>query len=190
MSVHERIIERLIEDNFDQPLIDNTWRGAYVEYLVEHALRSSDPAWIVTDNWDAWDLEQRETGARIEVKNAAAAQTWTAQSSPVRHARPSFDIAPRTGRYVGSEWLELNLPRRFADLYVFAWHPVADLDEADHRDPEQWQFYVVREIDLPDQKTISLNPLRALAAPVDYGQLSGAVLGCLDALSLKADAAD
>jgi len=55
-----------------------------------------------------------------------------------------------------------------------AWHPVAD-DAADHRDPKQWQFFVVAERDLPAQKAISLTRVRTLTEPVSFDALAAKV---------------
>lgn len=184
--VHQLVAQRLVERVFNQPLISNVERGAYIECLVELALSDLRPAWSLTDTWDAWDLQQEHSGARIEVKQSAAAQLWTGQASQSRSATASFDIAPRTGYYVGSEWLAVDRPQRFADLYIFAHHDVADPNEADHRDPDQWSFYVVPERRLPDQKTISLNPLAKLASALSLGELADAVEQALDGLPLKA----
>ena len=47
-----------------------------------------------------------------------------------------------------------------------------DHEVVDHRHPEQWRFFVLPEQRLPDQKTISINPLRNLAPEIGYDQLS------------------
>ena len=189
--VHRLVAERLIERVYNQPLISNVDRGAYVECMVELALSESRPPWSLTDTWAAWDLEQRQTGARIEVKQSAARQTWSA--SGALKSSPSFDIRPRNGYYIGgdvsgSEWFETGLMRH-ADLYVMAWHGEQDVRIADHRQPEQWQFYVVPEHRLPaGQKTIGLNPLGSLSTPCRYEDVSGMVERALESISgLKAD---
>ena len=170
--VHRLVSERLIERVYHQALISNVERGAYVECMIELALSEIRPSWRLTDTWHAWDLEQHETGARIEVKQSAARQTWS--SATEASSRPSFDIAPRSGYYVdgGDQWVESPEPRRFADLYVFAWHDEADPRVADHRLHSQWQFFVVPEQDLPQQKRISLNPLRERVDSCSYDQLA------------------
>src|SRR5262245_15883209 len=38
--------------------------------------------------------------------------------------------------------------RQCAHIFVFAWHPVED-ETADHRDPNQWEFYVAPTDVLP-----------------------------------------
>lgn len=78
-------------------------------------------------------------------------------------ANPRFDIRPRVGWYDGAIWHDD--PGRSGEIFVFAWHPVTDRALADHGDPEQWEFYVVLEGELPPrQKTIGLATLKGQAA--------------------------
>ena len=184
--VYQFVSQRVVERIFDQPLIGNVERGQYVECMVEFALSEQRPQWSLTGTWDPWDLVQADSGARIEVKNSAAAQTWTAQSPPLTQAAPSFDIAARTGYFDTNGWRPADPPARFADIYIFARNDVADIQEADHRDPDQWTFYVVPEVALPPQKSISLNPLNQLSESVSFDRLSDAVQGALTGLELKA----
>ena len=189
MNVHDRVVEQLVEENLNRPLIDNTWRGTYVEYLVWLALSTSDAQWGVTQNWDPWDIEHKRSGARVEVKQSAARQTWTEYATPKGSPSHGFDIGPRTGYWPPGvdQWIDLDPPQRLADVYVFAWHDERKLELADHRDPDQWDFFVVPECKLPAQKSISLNPLKQLSEPVSYDRLSDAVQGALTGLDLKAE---
>ncbi len=189
MSVHDRVVERLIEENLNQPLINNTWRGAYVEYLVWLALSTSDAQWGVTSNWDPWDIEHKRSGARVEVKQSAARQTWTEHAPPKRSPSRGFDTGPRTRYWPhgGDQWIDLDPPQRLADVYVFAWHAERESKLADHRNPDQWVFIVVPECKLPPQKSISLNPLKQLSEPVSYDRLANAVHRALIGLELKAE---
>ena len=187
--VHQLVAQRLIDRVFNQRLIGNVERGAYVECMVDLALSELHPPWSLTGTWESWDLVQEDTGARIEVKQSAARQTWSSATNPARHA-PTFDIAPRSGYYIdgGSEWVESDL-RRHADVYIMGWHGENDPQIADHRRPDQWQFYVVPEHRLPPgQKTISLNPLASLGHACSYAELAGAVRTAVDELpGLKAE---
>jgi hypothetical protein len=187
--VHQLVTERLIERVFNRPLIGNVERGAYVECMIELALSDARPPWSLTDTWAAWDLRQDETSARIEVKQSAALQTWTtvtAGTSP-----PTFDIAPRTGYYKedGADWFQPPTPARFSDIYVMAWHGERNPRVADHRRPDQWQFFVVPEHRLRrGQKSISLSPLARLNPPVAFDELAAALADTLRTLpNLKAD---
>ena len=168
-DLHNPIIDKFLE-RYNEPLIDNVDRGAYVECMIALALGD---AWRLPKGaWNAYDLEHSATGAWMEVKNSSARQISTGEYS----GKPSptkFDIGPKKG-YWNPEWTELRPPLRTADLYVCALHPIAG-EEADHRRADQWRFYVVRESDLPNQKSISLNPLEKLAHAVTYDELAGAV---------------
>lgn len=65
---------RLAARLFDQPLIQNQYRSAFVEAMIEPYLARS--GWrYVGDNWAGWDFEH-EIGTRLELKQSAAWQTW------------------------------------------------------------------------------------------------------------------
>lgn len=168
-DLHRRIVGNILE-RYDQRLIDNFARGVYVERMTAFAL---DPEWqLPAMAWEAWDLAHSATGARMEVKQSAAQQVMQPGFNE-KPAPPTFSIAPKKG-YWNPDWIALDPPRRVADLYVFAWHPVTGV-AADHRHADQWEFYVVREDALPDQKTIGLKRVADLAQPVGYGGLAAAV---------------
>lgn len=169
-SLHERIIRRIVRQ-YDKPLIENSYRGAYVECMIAEALGD---AWRpVGGDWGPWDLECPD-GARLEVKQSAVLQSWSQLDKTPSAQSSTYDIKPKTGYWPdGVTWVPLSVPARLADIYVFAWHPVADRMRADHRDANQWQFFVLPERALPpDQKSISLNPLRRLTAGVAYRRLA------------------
>ena len=65
-------------------------------------------------------------------------------------------------------------PGRNAHVYVFAWHGGTG-ETADQREPANWEFYVVAERDLPDQKSIGLGPLRRLVSPCSFHELGAVV---------------
>ena len=65
-SVHHRVVGRLIDQVYDQPLIGNLERGMYVQYMIEWALKQRDRSWEGTVGWAGWDLEHAESRARIE----------------------------------------------------------------------------------------------------------------------------
>ncbi|MCA1652711.1 MAG: hypothetical protein ABR588_10670 [Sphingomicrobium sp.] len=149
-------------------LIRNDVRGELAEEIVGLAL---EPEWrLCAGDWAAFDLQQTNGPLRIQVKQSAAIQSWHNGESP--SARPCFSIASKTGRWEGSTWIAES--SRNADIYVFGWHPRTDA-EADHRDPDQWLFYVVAEVALPQQKSISLNVLARLAQPCPFSTLRESV---------------
>jgi hypothetical protein len=151
---------------FGEPLVSNIYRGLIAEIIVGAALA---PEWrLCSGDWRGWDFEH-ETGCRLEVKQSAARQTWTG-SRPA--TKPIFDIRTRSGYFEGADWIAD--PRRFADIYVFAHHPIMDAT-ADHRDVRQWQFYLVPVNLLPTGKTISLAGVARLAAPNSWVELKAGV---------------
>ena len=129
--------------------------------------------WMDGWDWAAWDCEHTPSGARLEIKQAAARQTWDKGPPPPRR-KPAFDIAPRSGFWTREgEWIDS--PGRQADVYVFAWHGHDD-DQADHTDPQQWCFFVVAEQDLPQaQKSIGLKRLTAMVESCAVADLRRAV---------------
>ena len=183
---HDHIVKILNERFYEKPLIDNVYRGDYVETLILSALGEG---WKSVGGWGSWDLEN-EAGVRLEVKQSAALQPWHQQTGSSKNAR--FDIAPRTGYYAdkatATEWVDSPEGERVrsADIYVFAWHPKEHRDTADHREAEQWEFFVVSALRLPDsQKTIGLNPLRKLTTAVPYAQLAAKVEEIADGLPYR-----
>ena len=166
------LLKRLEQALFGQRLVTNSIRGVLVEAILAQALEP-EWQWCSTD-WASHDFENAD-GVRLEVKQSAALQSWHRPDD--RPSRGSFDIAPRTGRYEGARWLDE--PGRAAQIYVFAWHPIADHDLADHREPLQWQFFAVRAGDLPDQKTIARSRVAALAKPCSIEEIFAEVSALL-----------
>jgi hypothetical protein len=151
---------------FGEPLISNIYRGLIAEIIVGAAL---GPEWnMCSGDWRGWDFEH-VAGSRLEVKQSAARQTWTAGRAATK---PIFDIRARTGYFEGADWIAD--PRRFADIYVFAHHPIMGAS-ADHRDPIQWRFHVVPADRLPAGKTISLAKVALLADGVPWSDLKSVV---------------
>jgi hypothetical protein len=151
MPAPDEIRAKVSARAFANPVVQNDFRGLVAEAIVESALA---PAWqCCSGDWLGWDFEHREDRTRLEVKQSAARQTWTASKRP---SSPIFDIRTRSGFYLGSEWH----PKagRHAHLYVFAYHPVADTT-ADHMDPKQWIFYVTAAERLPSTKQLVLRSL-------------------------------
>ena len=169
-DLHQRI-QLMLMRRYDTSVMNNVYRADYVECLVAFTLGTD--WWLTwTHGWDwaAWDI-QHTSGARLEVKQAAARQSWD-HKTPARRRVPRFDIAPRTGYWTqdGSRWVDS--PGRMADLYVFAWHGESRDGYADHRDINQWEFFVVAEQDLPkNQKHIGLTGLKAIVSPCRFANL-------------------
>lgn len=76
--VRETIRARASEVAFGSTIIQNNLRALVVEAIVDYALK---PSWRwCSQDWSGWDFEH-ESGVRLEVKQSAARQTWTAPSS-------------------------------------------------------------------------------------------------------------
>ena len=172
--MHKHVLDLLIR-RYDRPIMNNLQRGDYVECMIAWTLGEE---WRLTseDGWDwaAWDCEHVASGVRLEIKQSAARQSWDGGAQRLRRS-PRFDIAPRKGYWPkdGSAWV--SDPGRQADVYAFAWHGEVD-EHADHRDPDQWRFFVVSEQHLPaGQKSIGLGELRKIAVSCGVTGLKRAV---------------
>jgi hypothetical protein len=151
---------------FGNPVVSNIYRGLVAEVIVGTALGSE---WrMCSGDWRGWDFEH-PSGLRLEVKQSAARQTWTGTR---KATVPIFDIRTRTGYFEGADWVAD--PRRFAHIYVFAFHPITEAS-ADHCDPRQWCFHVVAANRLPSSKTISLAKVTLLSGSVPWLDLGAAV---------------
>lgn len=157
------VISKLQQAVFGKPLITNVLRGQLVEAMIALAL---EPQWTwCSADFASWDFE-RSDGVRLEVKQSALRQTWT--SSPSTKSSPSFDVRPRTGYWDGGTFIDQ--PGRVAHLYIFALHSQID-ERTDHRDPQQWQFYVVRSADLPAVARIALGSVKRITDSVPFDEL-------------------
>ena len=93
-ALHRRIQTTLMH-RYDTPVMNNVYRSDYVECLVMFTL--GDDWWLTwTRGWDwaAWDC-QHTSGVRLEVKQAAARQSWD-RETPARHRAPRFDTPPHS----------------------------------------------------------------------------------------------
>ena len=64
---------RLASRLFDQPLIANQYRSAFIEAMIEPYL--APHGWrYVGDGWSGWNFEHQD-GGRLELKQSAAQQT-------------------------------------------------------------------------------------------------------------------
>ncbi|MDE0047477.1 MAG: hypothetical protein OXU19_16740 [bacterium] len=170
---HQDVLN-MLKRRYDGPIMNNVSRGHYVECMIAITLGTDwQLTWASGWDWAAWDLEHLCSGIRLEIKQAAARQTWDNGQTPAR-SNPVFDIAPRRG-YWTREGLWVDAPGRQADAYIFAWHGRDDND-ADQTDPRQWLFFVVAERDLSQgQKSIGLRRLQEITDPCDVVKLRGAL---------------
>ncbi|WP_309751837.1 hypothetical protein [Novosphingobium sp.] len=169
------LAQRLLAALVGKPMVSNAFRGTLVEAILAEVL---EPEWRwLADGWGSFDFEG-PGGVRLEVKQSAARQDWHLADAKPNKGR--FDIASRTGRWEDTQWI--TAPGRAATIYIFAWHPLFDPAAADHRDPRQWQFYVVAATSLPEQKTISLSGVQSLARPCGIENLKAEVGGLFSRL--------
>lgn len=162
------ILARLFDRQYGQAIVRNDLRGELVEEIVGAALA---PDWrLCGGDWAAFDLEHVTTGLKLQVKQSAAKQTWAAPSTGI--SSPRFSIASKTGRYEGSLWIDEV--SRNAEIFVFAWHGIID-ETCDHACSAQWEFFVVTESILPNQKSISLPHIMRLSDSYSFADLKIAV---------------
>jgi hypothetical protein len=126
---------RLAARIFDQPLIQNQYRSAFVEAMIEEPYLASSGWRYTGDGWSGWDFE-RSDGARLEVKQSAARQTWT-EARQQQPTRGIFDIASRTGYFYEGGAKYTAGSGRPAQLYVFGWNPVFGPDKDHPDDPRR-----------------------------------------------------
>jgi hypothetical protein len=169
---------RLAARIFDQALIQNQYRSAFVEAMIEPCLQPA--GWRYTgDGWSGWDFERSSDSARLELKQSAARQTWSEARQQQEPTGGIYDIASRAGYFYENGAKYAAGPGRAAEVYVFAWHRVfgphaddPDQPPTDHRDPDQWEFYVVPATLLPrGQKKIALSKIQLVAAPNSIDEL-------------------
>jgi hypothetical protein len=169
----ETVCARLSRRLFGGPILENRFRGLFVEELVGMAL---EPDWSYTGgDWAAYDFVSRCQRWKLEVKQSAAKQSWAGNPS-----LGGFSIREALGLWSGSVWEEFEAPKRVADIYVFGWHAFTS-PEADHTNCSQWDFFVVESGRLPQgQKSISLKSVSKIAPPIKLDRLKLCVETVLD----------
>ncbi len=161
-------LDRLVIRLYGQPLIRNVLRGELVEQFVLDALGDG---WTAAGDYEAWDVQSFDGQHRIQVKQSAARQSWAEAGCKPSNAR--FSIRGSKAWTETSGWA--GEIQRQATVYVFAWHPIVD-DTADHRNPDQWEFYVVAEHKLPEQQSLSLNLARSLCKACKTHELLSTII--------------
>jgi hypothetical protein len=155
----ETVRERLSHRLFGGPILENRFRGLFVEEFVGMAL---EPDWSYAGNdWAGYDFVSCCQKWKLEVKQSAAKQSWAGKPSQGR-----FSVREAIGLWSGSVWEEFEEPRRIADIYVFGWHGFSSSD-ADHTNPEQWDFFVLQQANLPiGYKSLSLKAISKATSSV------------------------
>lgn len=148
MITAQSIKSRFFREAFDKPLLDNTMRGLWCEFMIAEALGPECRA--VGFGWHPWDLQiGPDSGTlperiRIQVKNSAALQSWNATSGKL--SRSSYNIGwRRRPAYFDRDFPDVPCEETgfLCDLFILCHHPAQAVETADHRAPEQWQFYLL-----------------------------------------------
>ncbi len=161
------VVSKASEAAFGKRLVTNVLRGQIVEAMVALAL---EPEWTwCSADYSSWDFEHPD-GTRLEVKQSAYRQSW--EPVPGAKIAPGFDVKARTGRWEGTVFVQEH--GRAAHIYVLAYHDRRD-DGADHRDPQQWEFFVLPSVIIPTVARIGLGSVRRLTNSVSIAELAGRV---------------
>ena len=161
------VVAKVANAAFGRPLVTNVLRGHVVEAIIALAL---EPVWAwCSADYASWDFE-RSDGLRLEVKQSAYRQSWV--TAPSVKVSPGFDVRVRKHQWEGDTLVESV--GRAAHIYVLAYHDQRDAD-ADHRDPRQWQFFVLSSRDIPIVARIALGSVRRLTDSVTIEALANQV---------------
>lgn len=182
----EGIIRELIADLYNARIMMNVARDVFMHRIAEgampHCAETAQPA-----------MEQRSQrqsrlrgphGEAMRIRQSAALQSGTADTScrcPKNADR--FDL--KNGRATR------KAKSAMSPLCLFGWHPETDDAIADHRNVEQWQFFVVPEVDLPaGQATISVAELKELSGPITIDHLRASLTEASDEIAEMAGRPD
>ena len=158
------VVEKASDAAFGKALVTNVLRGHLVEAMIALAL---EPEWTWCGaDFASWDFE-RSDGVRLEVKQSSRRQSWATMATT--KIAPRFDVTARTGRYEGNTFIPE--PGRAAHLYIFAYHDCND-ETADHRDPAQWEFFVMSANMLPNVAHLGLGSIRRMTPSVSIAGLA------------------
>ena len=149
-------------------LRDNALRGILAEYLVAKALGISLG---VRQSWDPYDLTM-EDGTSIEVKSSGYLQSW----AQVNHSKIVFG-GLKARNWSSDSGYTADMEYR-ADVFIFGVQTVAEHEDYDRLDVDQWQWWVAPRQAIADRgsRTLSLSTVRRLGVgPVSFDRLSGTV---------------
>ncbi|KPP88284.1 MAG: hypothetical protein HLUCCO07_16040 [Rhodobacteraceae bacterium HLUCCO07] len=144
----ESVKMRFFAEAFSRPLIDNTLRGLWCEFMIAEAL---GPECASTGfSWYPWDLQIGDGRTtfperiRIQVKNSASLQSWNQANG--QKTDPLFSLTWRKKPYYferDDPGIPCETEGFLCDLFILCHHPVTDIGTADQRDPGQWDFYLL-----------------------------------------------
>ncbi|HMZ32119.1 MAG TPA: hypothetical protein PLY13_06425, partial [Methanoregulaceae archaeon] len=91
--------------------------------------------------------------------------------------RISFDVSKK--QEIDEDGYYTGVTIRPADLYIFSLFSETNMESANVLDINAWQFYIVPThfIDekFGDQKSVTLNRLKEIRTPVNYGDIKNVV---------------
>jgi hypothetical protein len=150
-------------------ILSNANRGVFAEFLVGVALGVIDEPRI---EWNGFDL--RYQGKKIEIKSSGYLQTWRQK----KLSTIIFDISAKRAYDEGLQKIAAQ-PVREADCYVFCLYAETDRKRVNVLDIAAWEFYVISTDGINqsfgNQKSVRLNSLRKLTAPINYHQIRASV---------------
>ena len=148
MDTFKNISQKIIDDTFNVKLMDNAMRGIWAEYMVAEAL--GEKCKIVGRDWHAWDLQIGDdfdifpNRIRLQLKNTARLQSWYDKTLKPSKCQWKLPISNKPSYF---DEYHAGVPcedyGHLCDLYVLCHHPIEDFAIADHRDVNQWVFYLL-----------------------------------------------
>lgn len=152
------VIARAAHAVFGRPLLHYDFVTIIVEAIVAEAL---SPTW-------RWQHGNGEQGAFIHDGMILKVKHFEALDHHAAHAG-------RVASWIRYGSLFEGAPMVQEDIVVLAHHPQTDPRTADHRDPAQWDFFVLDESVMPIG-IIDLRDVERLCQRVKAHELRGAVL--------------
>lgn len=157
------IVEAAARAAFGSPIVSNIFRAPVAKAIVAAAL---EPTWRragATGSATAFERGRY----RLEVRQAAALRAG--DEKPRREHEIGFDVRPRPER--GEPKARAAREPWATTTFLFAFHGEGDPEFADHRDPEQWRFFLVPQEALPTRWRVTLPAVRRLAPELRFGDL-------------------
>lgn len=156
-------------------LLSNATRGRLAEFIVALAL-GVDVKNEVRDEWSSFDLITPEPERiKVEVKSAAFIQSW----AQLKHSTISFRV-PKTRSWNSDTNIQEKVPRRQADVYVFALLSHKEQETVDPTNLDQWRFYVlptgILDTRTRSQHSITIRSLEALCDAFHFREVKTQVL--------------
>ena len=144
----EQVKRRFYSEAFATPVMDNTIRGLWCEFMLAEALGPNCRP--IGFAWHPWDLQIGESTAdyprriRIQVKNSASLQTWNRATGRISDS--SFSLTWRKKPFYfdrDNPGVPCEEEGFLCDVFILCHHPETDVNLADQRDPGQWDFFIL-----------------------------------------------